>query len=651
MPSPRRLLSILLLLAAAGGAGADPGLPSVRLEIQSRESAFGGERFGEYGAYEKIVAVAHMRIDPLAEGNRKIVDLALAPRAADGKVEYDVDVVIVRPVEAARARRVMLYEVVNRGIRIMSYMTGGGYDPEGAGDGLTMRQGYTVVASGWQSDVDPKLVDARFPIATREGEPVVGRVSTERIFDDLSGNRIELPYPAASLDPSTATLDVRATGRDQPTPIPASDWSFADERSVELKRPKGMDAGAIYRFRYLARDPAVTGLGLAATRDLVSWLRHASAAEGNPLADLAEAPCERDADGECVNPEGGAFSSVVAFGASQSGRYLRDFLWQGFNRDLLGRRVFDGAIPFIAGARQTFTNYRFGEPGRFSRQHEDHDVPGFGFPFTYATLTDPVSGRRDGILNQCRSDGSCPKLFHIDTGAEFWQAASSLVGTGGSAGDVAFPDDVRAYAIASGAHAVGMTLPACAFPANALDYSTVVRALLLRMVDWTTGRATPPDSRWPRLAAGELASVEKLRFPTIPSLGLRKPTVLNRPNPPAGRPEWPVFVPVVDDDGNERPGIRMPALAAATGTYLPWNLRKTGYAEGELCLIMGSFLPFADDAAARGDDPRPSLGERYPEPGDRRARYLEAVEQLAAEGFLLAEDAERLREEDARKGS
>ncbi len=224
-----------------------------------------------------------------------------------------------------------------------------------------------------------------------------------------------------------------------------------------------LDAGAIYRVEYTAMNPRVMGLGFAATRDLIAFLRHAPAAAGNPLADIAAAPCERDVTDVCANPGGGAFSSAVAFGGSQSGRYLRDFLWQGFNRDPAGRRVFDGVIPFIPGARQTFTNFRFAEPGRFSRQHEDHDVPGFTFPFTYATLRDPVTGKRDGIFKNCDDTGTCPKLFHIDTSAEFWQAGSALVGTGGTQRDVEFPSEVRAYMIAGGAHAPGMTLPACRY--------------------------------------------------------------------------------------------------------------------------------------------------------------------------------------------
>jgi hypothetical protein len=384
------------------------------------------------------------------------------------------------------------------------------------------------------------------------------------------------------------------------------------------------------------------GLGFAATRDIIAFLRHAAAADGNPLADLAAAPCERDARGACANPDGGTFSTAVAIGGSQSGRYLRDFLWQGFNRDLSGRRVFDGMIPFIAGGRQTFTNFRFSEPGRFSRQHEDHDVPGFAFPFTYATMMDPVSGRQDGILRSCSVDGTCPKLFHIDTGAEFWQAGASLVGTGGTNHDIAFPANVRAYLIASGAHAPGLAPAMCRFPANPMNYAPVLRALTLAMVDWTTGRRQPPPSRWPSLAKGEMQPLASLRGPEVPSLGLTWAKVANRPVSPVRGRDWPLLVPSIDADGNDLPGIRMPDIAVPTGTYLGWNLRKPGFGGDDLCLIYGSYLPFAKDASARHGDPRPSLAERFVRTGEREARYREAIEALRAQRFLLDEDAAAL---------
>jgi hypothetical protein len=524
-------------------------------------------------------------------------------------------------------------------------------DPIDPGDGLLLRQGYTLVWSGWQGDIAGKdmlgrpLIGARFPVARDGDKPLTGPTSTEAIFDDATSNRIVLPYPAASLDQSAAGLTVRALADSPPQPIAASDWRFDDDRHVTLIRHPGMDAGAIYRFEYVARDPVVMGLGFSAVRDLIAFLRHGTAAEGNPLADIASAPCERDAHGTCVNPEGGAYSATIAIGGSQSGRYLRDFLWQGFNRDLAGRRVFDGMIPFIAGARQTFTNFRFAEPGRFSRQHEDHDVPGFTFPFTYATLTDPVTGKRDGILERCSRDGTCPKLFHIDTSAEFWQAGGALIGTGGTDRDVAFPDDVRAYMIAGGAHAPTMTMPSCRYPPNPLNYSAVVRALLLEMVEWAAGRREPPASRWPSLAKGELTEVQALRPPQAPALGLTWPKVLNKPIPPAGKPEWPAFVPQIDADGQDIAGIRMPEVAAPTGTYLGWNLRKHGYGEGDLCLVFGAYLPFAKDAASRAGDTRASLAERYPTVGARQARFVEAIDALRRDRLLLDEDATALRQQ------
>ncbi len=643
MPKFRRYLPVMLALSLPHAATAKPAAPTVRLEVTSRAPAFNGQSFGSHGAYETITGKAHMRIDPLAAANRGIVDLQLAPRAADGMVAYDIDFVIQRPSDATKARRVLFYEVVNRGMRLLAMMTGGSVNPNDPGDGLLLRQGYTLVASGWQGDIArPGLVGARFPIATEHGKPVTGPVSTETIFDSSSGNTITLPYPAAMLDPAKVRLTVRALADSPETAIAAADWRFADDRHITLTRPANMDAGAIYRVAYTARDPWVMGLGFAATRDFIAWLRHGSAAEGNPLADLAAAPCERDTKAACINPQGGTISSAVAIGGSQSGRYLRDFLWQGFNRDLAGHRVFDGVIPFIPGARRTFTNFRFAEPGRFSRQHEDHDVPGFTFPFTYASLTDPVTSKADGILRSCTATATCPKLFHIDTSAEFWQAGAGLVGTGGTTRDVPFPATVRAYMIAGGAHAPGFGGQKCRYPTNPLNYAPVIRSLVLAMVDWTTKGTQPPASRWPSVTKGELVPFDTLRGPASRTTGLEWPRVINRPDAPAGKPGRPSLVPVIDADGNDRPGIHLPQIAAPTGTYLGWNLRKPGYADGDLCFPEGSYLPFAKDAASRGDDMRLSLVERYPAAGDRAARVSRTVEELRRERLLLDEDAAKL---------
>lgn len=632
---PRYWKIALLLLAVAlpqAGAAQSPR-QLVRLEIVSRSLAFDGESFGAAGQYERITALAHMRIDPAAPANRGIVDLDKAPRDADGLVAYDVDVMILRPREGAKASRVLLFDVVNRGIKTAGVLNGGSIglaDPLDRGDALLMAKGVTVLWAGWQGDVNrANMIGARFPTATDQGKPITGRVAAEAIFDSATGNRIALSYPAATQDQATARLTVRAVTGSPERVIPADQWRFDGDRAVVLTRPADMDAGAIYRFEYVARDPKVMGLGFAVVRDLVSFVRHADAAEGNPLADIAAAPCPTKA---CD----GAFASTIAMGISQSGRYLRDFLWQGFNRDLAGGKVFDGIMTMVPGARQTFTNFRFAEPGRFSRQHEDHDVPGFGFPYAYATLRDPVSGRTDGILRACTATRTCPKVMHFDTGAEFWQAGASLVGTGGTNRDVAFPSNVRAYMLAGGAHAVGMAGTPCTLPANPMNYAPVQRALFVAMIDWTLGRAAPPPSRWPSLARGELKPVAALRGPA----GITWPKVLNQPIPPASKPDWPIFVPAIDADGNDLPGIRLPQLTAPTATVLSWNLRKPGYGEGDLCLIYGGYVPFAADRASRGDDPRPSLAERYPTPGSREAKEQQTISTLVRDRLMLEADRE-----------
>jgi hypothetical protein len=629
-------LGLSVLFSGTLQAQAKP--PTVRFEVTSRTDAFDGTAFDKVGVYEQVTAIAHMKIDPGAPANRGIVDLDGAPRDADGLVQYDIDVQILRPRDSAKARRVMVYDVVNRGNKGISAMRVGSAKGADAGAIFLAQRGYTIVWSGWQGDISSsRLIGARFPVATDHGRPITGRISSEAVFDAPTGDQIALPYSAASLDQSNAQLTVRQRTDDREQTIAPGDWRFDDERHVTLKRPADMDAGAIYRFSYVARDPKVMGLGFAAVRDVISFLRHGEADQGNPLADIATATCERNARGACANPVGGVFSTTVAFGASQSGRYLRDFLWQGFNRDSTGSRVFDGMLVMIAGGRRTFTNMRFAEPGRFSRQHEDHDVPGFDFPFAYGALRDPVTGKTDGILSRCQRDQTCPKVFHVDTSAEFWQAGASLVGTGGTDKDVPFPETVHAFMIAGGAHAPGMATPACQSPANPMNYTPIVHALLIDLVDWTTGSQDPPASRWPRVADGALRPLESLQTPDLQSVGISWPKVVNRPMAPGGMHRWPVLVPSVDADGNDVPGIRMPEMAAPTGTYLAWNLRKAGFAPGDLCVVFGSYVPFAHEATG-GHDPRVSLADRYGATS-REERLHAAVEELSRDRLLLIEDA------------
>ncbi|MBM4382268.1 MAG: hypothetical protein FJ091_02750 [Deltaproteobacteria bacterium] len=584
----RLRFALAVLMFAALAEAEAPAARVERFEIRARGDAFGGAAFGEAGAYEKIEAVAHVSVDPAHAASSGIVDLALAPRDARGRIAYDTDVVILRPKDAARANGTLLLDVLNRGRKAamaslndaaVSFTPGepsdGTSDP---GNGFALKRGFTLVWIGWQADVvGPGLMSARFPIARDGDAPISGPVQLEIVFDHTTTPaRIALPYALASVEAPQVSVSVRARQPDAPRMLDASAIRVIDARTLEIDRPSDMDAGAIYEIVYTARDPLVTGLGFAATRDVISFLRFAKTdARGTP------------------NPLAGEVKRALAIGFSQSGRYLRDLLWQGFHVDGEGRALFEGVLPVIAGSRKTYTNWRWGQPGRFSRAHEEQRVPGNQFPFTYAVTTDPVTSARDGIFARCGETKSCPKLMHVDTSAEFWQAGASLVGTDGAGHDVAFPENVRAYFIAGASHAPGMTAPWCELPANPVKYSPVIRALVVAMERWVRGEAEPPASVWPRLAQGELReaaaneprpnNVQRVDYARVP------PAVVGE--------GWDPLVPKTDADGNDAVGIRLWALEEKRGVYLGWNVRREGFAKGEPCFLFGGFKPLAEDAS------------------------------------------------------
>ncbi len=643
--------ALLLAACAMRGPAADAGPAATveRLEIVSRKPAFGATRFGDAGEYEIVVAIAHVKTNPAHPGNRSIVDLAAAADA-DGMVRYRTDVVILRPRASDKASRVLVFDVANRGRKLMLPLVDDG-DLQAdtaaqAGNGWLMRQGHTMLWVGWQGDItldkSGQNLGMALPVATDRGAPITGTSLEEMVFDAPgSVGAMPLSYPSATPDPARAELTVRARPGAPATVLPADAWRFKSASEIEIKRPAGFDAGAIYQFRYEARDPRPMGLGMAAVRDVVSFLKSAqpdAAGQPQPLAD--------------IKPD-----VTVALGISQSGRFLRDFIWQGFNAAPGGGRVFDAAMPTISGSRKSFTNVRWAQPGRYSRQHEDHGYYGDQFPFGYATITDPVSGRTDGIFARCRTDDTCPKLMHVDSNLEFWQGRASLVVTDGAGRDVALPDDVRAYLMSSTQHvtAGSPTAGICQLPNNPARQSSTYRVLLTRLVAWARGAQLPPPSRYPSVAGGTLVEPERaaMGFPDVGKLGLTLPLALNELNPvdhsvtPAradtGR-RYKVLVPRTDADGHDLAGIRVPDIEAPLATHTGFGLRKPGFAEGQLCGLNGSYLPLAKDAQERSakQDPRRSIAERYP----TRTAYVQGVrtsaERLKAEGLMLDEDVARV---------
>jgi hypothetical protein len=676
----RTLLVLVLLLVTitAPAAQAVPAAQSASpsssidwLEIKSRGDAFGGATFGAAGQYEAIVAVAHGKLDPSAAANAGIVDLDKAPRE-DGRVNYDADVVILRPKDPALARRILFYDVVNRGnkIALTTYFNEGTADlatAEGAGNGFLMRQGFTVVFSGWQGDIplsgDGTRVGASFPVASNpDGSPISGPSREEIVFDNTTNPaKMPLTWPAVSMDTSQATLRVKERQTDEFRTI--STFRYLDPQTIEIDRPADMDAGAIYELTYTARDPKVMGIGFAGIRDLITFLKTATVdgrGNPNPLNDLRQAPCElKDSSQSCAANPATTVDAAIIEGISQSGRFVRDYLWQGFNADLNGGRVFDGAMPLIAASRKTWTNFRFAQPGRWSKEHEDHYQIGDQFPFTYATTTDPVSGTRDGILAKCSADNTCPKVVHLDGSGEFWLGRASLIVTDGAGNDVPLPDNVRAYQMTGPPHGYSATgvsaaLPACKYSSNVVYPAATARALVIDLVDWIVRGSEPPPSRYPSLADGTLAAPDSraaVGFPDLSPVGVTYTGVHNFlyltdylmvPPQIDGSRRYQVLVPTDDADGNERPGVRSPDVTVPLGTHLAWNPRAAGFAEGDQCVSQGSFIPFASTKAARdaSGDPRLSVAERYTGKADYVARIRSAATALREARLMLAEDVD-----------
>ena len=619
--------SMLVGMAIALASAAEARVTEV--DVMSTTTVFDGKTYGAGGAYERIDAIASFAVDPASPRAQAIVDIDKAPVNGAGEVEFSTEVVILRPVATAKRSSTLFYEVPNRG-RNLSFMALNRATSvkipstlEDAGDGFLLSHGYTLVWSGWQSDLSDDLLNLTLPKA----EGVTGQSREEFIFDKAEAvSTATLTYPAADLDPAKATLTVRQKEADQRQTLDGLSFRYLSPTEIEITRPAEMDAGAIYEFIYPAKDAVPSGLAFIALSDLVSFLR------GHPGHD-AQSPLE-------------GVEHTIAMGISQSGRFLRDFIYQGFNADESGARVFDGAMPHIAGSRKTFTNYRFAQPGRYSRQHEDHDFPGDQFPFTYAEATDPLTGRKESILTACEATDTCPKIIHSDTATEFWQARASLMTTSPAGEPLDMPADVRLYFLAGAPHfnawpSKAKETPNCTYLSNPLSAAPVLRALVVAMERWVADGTEPPASRFPSLADGTLVQRDKLNLPKVAGdvsepisnpLGVMDHSTL----PPTSGAAYPIFQPAVDRDGIGKGGVRLPFVQAPLGTYYGWNLRKDGFAEGELCSLTGSYIPFAKTAAA--DDSRAPLVERYAS----KAAYLDAVQaaagQLVEDRLMLADD-------------
>ena len=654
-----RTLPALALWLYALSATADVS----RIEIQQRETL---SATNTDVRYEAVTGLLHMTLDPLAAGNQRIADIGLAPRNEAGLVEYTTDFKLLVP-KSGPLSDTLLYYVNNRG--------GSTLPPEESLQHPLATRGYTFLATGWINELMPggKRMRLHAPVITENGAAVTGtlryEVITSRAENDVNiAGANHLAYAPTPRGLQEATLSWRLNQDDPRQPLHREDFQItarpvdgSNQVEVTLNIEGGLQPGIIYELIYEARDPVLAGAGLAAIRDMVSLLRH-----GSNDAALTQSLRALDV------PE---IAHTVSWGNSQSGRLLRQYLYQGFNADLQGRRVFDGIVPIIAGGGFGMFNIRFAMPTRTNGQHENLLYPNDYFPFTYGDSTDPFTGRRDGILKQARDSGTEPRLMHIQTSNEYWVRGGSLAHTNpeGTA-DADIPDNVRFYTIGGSQHSSGIGVPTTRatsgqLPANPNRWTPIAHSLLIAMVEWVSHDTLPPPSRYPRIDQGTLvpSHLEDGQINPAawrPLAGYAHPKAMYRiayadygprfftqgivdQQPLSSTQLYGGRVPAVNADNNDSAlsTVLPPLTSVPLGTFVPWNLRNSSTgADTELARLSGGYIPFARDEGQRaGQDPRPPLLSRYRNREDYLQRYGKALDALIAEGYLLPDFREEIR--------
>ena len=666
---PRRIRIVIAAAILAGACSAEARV--TRIVIEHRDSpAFKGQAFGVAGSYERLTGHFYGELDPKDSLNAIITDITLAPRNARGKVEYSATFSLAKPLDMGKLSGVLIYEVPNRG---RSALAGAATNAGAMAD--FFKDGHVLVSSGWQGDIPPTdgMETLVVPIAKNpDGSIITGPVLV-RFVDmkpgtttlEMSGGLgagVRSPQPA-SLDTSRAVLTRRAGEGREVIPLKASDWAFADCTKTPFPGEAdphkvcvkgGFDPGYLYELVYTAKDPLVLGIGYAATRDLNSFLRYATADESGT-----------------ANPVAGKITHAIGRGTSQSGNYLRSFIHLGFNQDESKRIVFDGAHPNIA-VRQNPMNFRFAVPGGAADLYQ----PGSDGIVWWSDYTDGARHLPAGsLLDRCTTTKTCPKIVETFGSSEFWglRASPDLVGTKADR-DIPLPANVRRYYFPGVTHGGGrggfsLATPAaagrCELPDNPNPSSDTMRALGEALVQWVVKDTAPPQSQYPRLDRNELVppTQQALGFPVIPGVPL--PDGIMNPlyeysfgpklnvvdlagwitiQPPIVKDILPSLAPKVNVDGNETSGVASVLHQVPLGTYLGWNVTASGYFKGTECGFQGGYVPFAKTKAERlaAGDPRPSLEERYGTHDKYVAQVRTAAAKLVKDRFLLQADADRL---------
>jgi hypothetical protein len=675
-------LGVISLVAVT--APADARITSIVISTKT-SPALGGLAFGSVGQYEQLDGTASGEIEPNDPLNAVIQDIELAPRNSRGMVEYSMDFSILKPINTSSGNRTILYDVVNRGNKSSPSLNIGG-SATNVGDGFLESEGYTLVWSGWEGDITTGI-KINLPVAkNKDGSEITGPVRAEYILG-APANTVDVAappaYEAVKTSNTSATLTMRVHQDDAKVAIDNGQWAFADCSTVSFPGTPsttkvclngGFDTNHIYELVYTAKNPTVTGIGFAATRDFVSFLRGRNDKHGDD-GNHDHREKKSTATPAPTNPLGNSIDYAIIYGSSQSGRWIRTFLQLGFNEAADHERVFEGAIPHKASNRGAF-NIRFAQPTRLSgTQHTEKQFPGQESPQTWGDAFDPIARTFAGQLDRCRKSDTCPNITATETDTEYWQALMSLNTTDANGNrDFNIPSNVRIYHFAGTQHGGGdplhqppATLPGfpanCQLRSNSNPFIPAQRALLVALQQWITHGKEPPSSLYPTLRRDSLVPVTQIKIPYIPAVNFTLPGLyaqrfhLDRgpdfderdvsgvmDEPPVVGAPYAALAPQVDVNGNDIDGLRNINMQVPLGTYTGWNIRKAGFSEGDSCDLTGGFIPFFKTKAERDAvrDPRLSLAERYPTHADYVAKVTGAANRLVKQRLLLPADANQI---------
>jgi hypothetical protein len=650
-PNPKSQILAVFSLAVLFNAAAAVA-EVTRVEVTEQHTI---DDPGSNYSYESISGVVYFSEDPRLSENQAITDIQYAPLNTAGLVEFSTDFRVLVP-SSNIANGGLLYNVNNRG--------GSRFPPETGLDHPLSALGFTYLATGWINELSPAPNRLRLhaPIVTEGDKPLVGDVRYEVTVSNSTGSAVNiagnnhLAYTPTAAGLANATLTRRLYQTDPRVPIERSSFALSvtgAERSnqpiVSLSVDGGFEPGVIYELIYEAKDPVLAGAGMAAIRDLVSLIRFDG--QGSDLVSELGLP---------------KIEHTVAWGNSQSGRLLRQFMLDGFNADLMGRRVFDGIVPVIAGGGYGMFNNRFAMPTRTNGQHSNTLYPNDLFPFTYGESTDPFTGRVGSVLRTARVTGTVPKVMHIQTSNEYWVRAGSLPHTNPQGTqDAVIPEEVRFYTIGGSQHGSGSGRPRAAgsgqLPPNPNMWSPFAETLLVAMYNWVANSVEPPASRYPKIADGTLVKshsggrINSAAWNTLS--GINHPRAIYRPayadygsrwledrivdrHPEYSDSFYQTLVPAVNSDNNDfaTSTLLPPLTQVPLATFVPWNLRAAASgAENALARLSGGYIPLPANAAvaAQGRDSRSTIAGLYNSFDDYLSQYEAATDRLIIEGYLL----------------